>query len=420
MNRLLGLGILIGAIVSSVAVGQTKGEIPATTNSAAARQSYEQGLAQLDRLESAAAGELFQKAIEADPDFALAHLFRGLAAGGGQLRTHVQKAAELAGKASEAERLFIQSYQMNLNDQPEKAIETLNQVIKLQPTAKRAHQLLGALLAGQNRLDEALSHLNKAVEIDPHYTSAYMSRGTALVNQGKYTAAQQDYRKALSLVADGPTQINPLAQLAHAYAAADDLANAAKNYEDAIALAQKHNQANTVVGFCNALGRIYLESGNLINAAKLYQRGYDFAMKSMPEQDKPVWRARYWHARARILARVGEYDAALAYADKIKSLIDAGTQPQDHLKEIHHYLVGYIKLYQGEYDAALEQLKAANDSDAFIQMLIAHALDGKGDKAEAAKWYQKVLEYHGGGASTVLARPVAEKWMKNRTVGSRS
>ncbi|MBI3951576.1 MAG: tetratricopeptide repeat protein [Acidobacteria bacterium] len=412
MRKHVALSITIGVLCCSIVLGQGRTEIQVTTTSATAQQFYEQGLAKLDRLENAAASELFQKAIEADPSFAMAYLLRGVTAGGGQLRPNLQKAVESATKASEAERLLIQAYQLNTSDQPDKAIEALIQVIKLQPMAKRGHQLLGSLLANRNRLDEALIHLNKAVELDANYTSAYTSRGTVLINQGKYGAAQQDYRKALSLVGEGPARINVLSQLALAYAAEGNTAEAAKYYEEAIGLADKRNQPATVAAFCNALGRIYLEHGDLINANKLYQRGYETAMKSMPEQEQPVWRARYWHARARILARVGEYNGALAYANKIKSLIESGASPQDHLKEIHHYLVGYIKLLAGEYDAALEELRQGNDEDAFIQVLIAQAYEGKGDKAEAAKWYQKVLEYHGGGASTVLSRPLAEKWMK--------
>lgn len=412
MNRLIITTVLMGTFLAGHSSAETRAELPITNASPVARQFFEQGLAKLNRLENAAARDLFQKAIEANPDFAMAHLFRGLAAGAGQSAPYIQKALELSEKASEVEKWFIRAYHANINNQPAQAIEALMQVLRLQPNAKRPHHFLATLLANQNKLDQARSHLDKAIKLDGQFVSAYLSRGVVRLNQGQYPLALKDYQQALSLVAEGPARINLLTSLGNCYAAMGNIAMSAKHYDEAISLAKKHNQLNNVPALYNALGRIYLELGDLGAAHRAYQQGYEAAMATMPEPDKPVWQARYWHARARILARIGEFAPAMAYADKIKSLIEAGANPQAHLKEIHHYLLGYIHLLEGKYDSAIEHLKHANENDAFIQLLLAQAHEGKGDKAEADRWYQKVLAYHGGGVSTVLARPVAEKRMK--------
>lgn len=412
MEKLIIVTVLMGSLLVGLSRAETRAELPVTNSSPVARQFFEQGLAKLNRLDNAGARDMFQKAIEANPDFAMAHLFRGLTAGAGQAAPYIQKALELSEKVSEAEKWYIRAYHANANNQPAQAIEALTQVLRLQPNAKRPHQFLATLLANQNKLDQARSHLDKAIKLDSQFVSAYLSRGAVLLNQGRYSLALKDYQHALSLVAEGPARINVLTSLGNCYAAMGNLAMSAKHYEEAISLAKKQNQLNNVPALYNALGRIALELGDLVAAHRAYHQGYEAAMATMAEPDKPVWQARYWHARARILARVGEFASAMTYADKIKSLIEAGASPQAHLKEIHHYLLGYIYVLEGKYESAIEHLRQANENDAFIQLLMAQAYDGKGDKAEAERWYQKVLAYHGGGVSTVLARPVAERRMK--------
>jgi Tfp pilus assembly protein PilF len=75
-----------------------------TTRSEKARSLFEKGLAMYDGAQPKPATALFDKAIEADPNFALALLFRGLV---GDSNSHIRKAAELSGTASEAERLLL-------------------------------------------------------------------------------------------------------------------------------------------------------------------------------------------------------------------------------------------------------------------------------------------------------------------------
>ncbi len=58
---------------------QEKAKLTFTTHSEKARSFFEQGLAKYDRARSKEATGLFQQALEADPNFAMAHLFRGLA-----------------------------------------------------------------------------------------------------------------------------------------------------------------------------------------------------------------------------------------------------------------------------------------------------------------------------------------------------
>lgn len=70
----------------------------------------------------------------------------------------------------------------------------------------------------------------------------------------------------------------------------------------------------------DALGRSYLEAGRLIEAANAYRKGYEASRRApdYSETDKLLWEGRYRHARGRILAKLGEFDAAMEHAEWIR------------------------------------------------------------------------------------------------------
>ena len=105
---LLGFMFVLHAGFSAKA--NLKDEIPITTNSEEARKLFLEGRELLDDIRSDEARELFQKAIDQDPDFAQAHLSRAFTSiSNADFQEHFDKAVALAPNASEGERLMIGS-----------------------------------------------------------------------------------------------------------------------------------------------------------------------------------------------------------------------------------------------------------------------------------------------------------------------
>jgi tetratricopeptide (TPR) repeat protein len=136
-----------------------------TTQSEKARSLFEQGLAKYDRVRPREAAPLFQQAVEADPKFALAHLFHGLA---GDSVPHMRKAAELVEGASEPERLFILGWKAQLDSQLLKAVEHMEGAVKLLPGNARLRVRLAQLYNATNRPAEGGA--NKVRRIAPYGT----------------------------------------------------------------------------------------------------------------------------------------------------------------------------------------------------------------------------------------------------------
>ena len=60
-------------------------------------------------------------------------------------------------------------------------------------------------------------------------------------------------------------------------------------------------------------------------------------------------------------------------------ILDKGTNPEQ--AQFFPYLKGYVAFYAGDYKAALEQLKQANQNDPFIQCMIAQTYEKLGGAA---------------------------------------
>src|SRR5436853_2573014 len=119
--------------------------------------------------------------------------------------------------------------------------------------------------------------------------------------------------------------------------------------------------------------RVCLDSGDSDTSSKWYEIGHDTGLKE-PEI-KParqnLWNFRWEHAQARIAARRGDKAGAQKHVAAAKAILDKGTNPQQ--VQFFPYLAGYVAFYSGDYKAALDELQKANQSDPFIQCLIAQA-----------------------------------------------
>ena len=95
--RFIYFVLLISFIVPLTLVAQNK-EVPVTTTSKEARDLFMQGRDKLDNSEAVAASALFDQAIQKDPNFAMAYLYRSQSGGGFPVfRKNLDKAVIMTG-----------------------------------------------------------------------------------------------------------------------------------------------------------------------------------------------------------------------------------------------------------------------------------------------------------------------------------
>lgn len=209
---------------------------------------------------------------------------------------------------------------------PGRAVELIEEALRIDPQQARAHCNLGAALQDLGRTDAALASYEAALRLDPGYALAWDNRGNTLRRLGRLADALDSYERALGIapaLADAwchraialhdlgrhadaaasaeqalamrPAYADAFVALGHALQALDHHADSVDAYDSALALAPR---ADT---WC-ARGAALKKSGDLAGALHSYEQ----ALAVRPDY------ALAEHYRAHTLRGLGQRDAAVA------------------------------------------------------------------------------------------------------------
>ena len=213
--------------------------------------------------------------------------------------------------------------------------------------------------------------------------------------KGDYGRAREMYQLARSKTPEGVAPGQPTFSTAYTYLYEGNVDQALETLRAYLEDYRKTSAAADLpeVFIWNSMARINLENGRLEEAMKAYEKGFESVPGSkLPEEQKKIWLGRLHHGRGRTLARMGRHDEAWAEAETIKKMIDEGGEAGKPFEPAYHYLAGYVKLEKGDYAAAIEHLKQADPDDPFHKLLLARAYEKAGDRDNARKAYQDVVD----------------------------
>jgi tetratricopeptide (TPR) repeat protein len=161
----------------------------------------------------------------------------------------------------------------------------------------------------------------------------------------------------------------------------------------------------------NEVARVCIEAGAFDEAEKLYRMGTEVGLKepNISSDRRALWQFRLEHALARLAARRGQKEAALKHVAAAKALLDAHPEMAKQQQPFFPYLAGYVALYTGDPQGALDQLKQANQNDPFIQCLMGMAHEKLGQKEEAMACYRRASQTTAHNPPAAFARPFARK-----------
>ena len=157
----------------------------------------------------------------------------------------------------------------------------------------------------------AISSLERIVGASPRSFDARLALGRALDLDGRHADARRHLEEALKLAPDDE-RTDALTALGVSYAFEAKADEAARYYQRAFDADVQRNDRAAAAGRANALGRIYLESGNLQKAEQWYTTGYEMSRKipELPASQAALWEMRRHNALGRIEARRGNRAAA--------------------------------------------------------------------------------------------------------------
>lgn len=267
-------------------------------------------------------------------------------------------------------------------------------------------------LESSGKRREALEAYRKILSENPSSFDAEIGIGRALDLDGKYAEARQHLQKAVELASDDDKNA-ALATLAQSYVFEGKASDAAKHYEQALDRQIAAGALDAAAGTANAMGRVYLETGDIANAEKWYRTGYDTIrkMKTQTPEQTDLWEMRWEHAQARIAARRKQFDLAHQHLDTVRAIVGRGRLAENQQVQ-SPYLAGYVAFYEGKPDAAIVELAKASQEDPFVLSLLAQAYEQKKDREKARSLYSKILAMSDHSLQVAFARPLAQRRLK--------
>lgn len=206
--------ILIIMLTASFAAAIVVGDILITTDSDAARDYYLQGRDLAEKLRAQEAFAYFQKAVEADPDFAMAYLNMALTQNTNKgFFKYFDRAKTLAAQVSEGERLMILGVEAGTNADPMTQREHYTRLTELYPNDPRAHNLLGNHYFAQQEYDLAIEQYLKAIRQDPEFSQPYNQLGYCYRFMEDYSEARRAFKRYTQLIPDDPNPYDSYAEL---------------------------------------------------------------------------------------------------------------------------------------------------------------------------------------------------------------
>ena len=386
-----------------------------TTSSLEALKAFTLGEQQHNNEEDVASIPFYQRAIELDPNFAVAYAKLGVVYGNtGQIARDeelLKKAFDLRDRASERERLYISSQYYLVSGQIEKSIENYELFKQSYPRETSAYINLGAAYSNIGQNEKDLENLKEAARLNPDMSIVYTNQAWNYMLLGRFDEAKAVLDQEVQRKLGGVSVHGVLSQLA--YLEGDSTAAAR---EEALAQENPNWQLQILRSRAfRSFGRGKLREGSetlakgreLAEQHKYPERVAGFWMdeasvtctfgrtaQSVPLAEKGLAASRTWDqmlAAASVFALCGDEKKAAALVAEVGK-----SRPLDTLLQAEWIPLvrAQGETRRGNGAAAVEILKTAAPYDRFqedIQLARGQAYLAAKRPADAVQEFQRVL-----------------------------
>ncbi len=300
-----------------------------TTSSLDAYNYFLRGRNDHDKLYFEDAQKFLEKAVEFDPEFAVAYLYLAWTygeLGNTKARNEAYKKAKIcSAKASEKERLYIEAaYCAAIESNKEERIRLLNEIIKKYPKEKRAHYYMAIQYEREKKYPQAIEEFNISLQLDPNYGDALNSVAYMYADLENFNEAIAQFKK---YAAASPGDANPFDSMGEIYFRMGNIEEALAKYNEAIEVRPDFYFPYWAISYINA----YLE--NYPAAFKWLDQFIDHAPSQGAKAEGHWWKGFmcYWlgmlekslleFEKAEKLAESVENKLLLSYISWIKGWI---------------------------------------------------------------------------------------------------
>lgn len=223
--RLATVVLLVCSAVLSLWGQQPGDAMQITTNSAEARSHFEQGMAKMQTLHWEEALQEWRNAAQADPQFALAHIFLTMLSRDPAEQVAEREKAVAARKFAGPEEQLIVDWISNSNQsQWIPAIQSMNEALDRFPNDKYLAWFAGLWLENQRESERAIPLFERANQIDPKFGDPLNQAAYCYARLGNFDKAFADMERYAELL---PNEANPQDSMA-------EISRMAGRFEDAL------------------------------------------------------------------------------------------------------------------------------------------------------------------------------------------
>jgi len=360
-----------------------------TTGSLEALRYYVEGEQFLAQGNFEASVQSLEKAVEKDPNYAMA--YQAMAEGYGYLGDHDQhkkylrKALALVDRVSERDRYVIRGYAASILDEsPLAAIESYKKLIDLYPQDEAGYIYLGAIYRSIEEWDPAIEQYDKILKINNRSMIPYDNLAFIYTSQGRYEKAMEIVRTGRQVYPNDPLLLLRQSVLISLIQGRYD--EAAAELKKPLSLAPENTDLSELEG------NIFHLRGDLTSARTTYGQ---LQQKEEANSESPGFSGRLWLAHLHLLQ--GEYRQS-------QEEILTGIQMAQKSKRVYdeldfRLLYAYSELQLGRFPGVIEALKpvleicqniAAKNKPKFALLMSGLANLGMGQIEEARKVGQQL------------------------------
>jgi serine/threonine protein kinase/tetratricopeptide (TPR) repeat protein len=389
----------------------------ATTSSLEALKAYTLGDEQHNKLEDIGSIPFYQRAIELDPNFALAHLRLGVVAGNtrqsGLATKEVAQAFELRARTSEYERLYITAYYYFDTGQVEKSIQAWELMKQTYPRDNVSRTNVAVAYQSIGQFERAVENCLTAIRLEPDTLNCYLTGSTSYQDLGTLDNADALLAQAQQRKIGGTSLYVALARSA---ILRGDSAGAARNEELAKASPEGELRAlDLEASHAAALGKVremnelrtraadqakrlnmadYAANQLLLEAAAQADLGY--ASRAIDEVDSALAMSR----EPDLLLSAADVLAAAGQDKRAEALLVEGrkARPDDTLAQnvMVPRIEAQLHIHRAKPDTAVQTLAAAQPYEDGDRWFHTHVLRGnaclaRGTPGDAVQEFRKFL-----------------------------
>jgi serine/threonine protein kinase/Tfp pilus assembly protein PilF len=222
----------------------------ATTNSLEAYNYFLRGREDFEKFYYADARRNLERAVELDPEFAMAYsyLFRAYSSLGNSPAADeaIEKLEKFGGRVSGKEGLYIKALLASRSKEKGKGkehIDILRRIIADYPEEKRARLDLAARLNGMGKFEEAATELNLLLKLDPKFGPALNLIAYSYGNQRKYDLAIKYFQEYATV---SPGDANPYDSMGELYFSMGKWDAAVEKFKEAIRIKPDFGSDNKI------------------------------------------------------------------------------------------------------------------------------------------------------------------------------